>query len=333
MPQRPRAFVTGITGQDGSYLAELLLAKGYEVFGLVRRASTFSTARLAHLYQDPHDADVRLKLIYGDVLDGASLSLALRQARPGEVYHLAAQSHVRVSFDMPVHTADATGVGTLRVLEAVREVCPEARVFHAGSSEQFGNAAQAPQSEDTPFRPRSPYACAKVFAFHAAVNYREAYGLAVSNGILFNHESPRRGETFVSRKITRAVARIHRGLDDTLFLGNLDARRDWGFAGDYVDAMWRMLQRDTPDDYVVATGVTHSVRDFLEAAFGHVGRRWQDHVQVDPRYLRPAEVDALQGDASKARAALGWSPTVGFEELVRTMVEADLESLGDPGRG
>ncbi len=331
MPQRPRAFITGITGQDGSYLLELLHSKGYEVYGLVRRSSTFSTERLEHLYQDPHDPDVRLKLIYGDVLDRASLTSALRQARPAEVYHLAAQSHVRVSFDLPVHTGDVTGLGALRLFDAVREVAPDARVFQAASSEQFGNAAQSPQSETTPFAPRSPYAVAKVYAFHAAVNYRQAYGLAISNGLLFNHESPRRGATFVSRKISQAVARIHHGSDEGLFLGNLDARRDWGFAGDYVQAMWAMLQQETPDDYVIATGRTHSVREFLERAFGHVGLRWQDHVQADPRYLRPSEVDSLCGDASKAREALGWVPTVDFDGLVQMMVEADLEAVG--GRG
>jgi len=324
MPQRTRAFITGITGQDGSYLAELLLSKGYEVYGLVRRSSTFSTQRLDHLYQDPHEQDVRLELIYGDVLDRASLVAALRKARPHEVYHLAAQSHVQVSFDLPVHTGDVTGLGALRLFDAVREVAPDARVFQAASSEQFGNAQESTQSESTRFAPRSPYAVAKVYAYFAAVNYREAYGLAVSNGILFNHESPRRGETFVSRKISQAAARINRGSDERLYLGNLDARRDWGFAGDYVQAMWTMLQQDSPDDYVIATGKTHSVRDFLQRAFAHAGLRWQDHVESDPRYLRPTEVDSLCGDATKARAALGWAPTVEFDDLVRMMVDADL---------
>ena len=324
MAQRTRAFITGITGQDGAYLAELLLAKGYAVHGLVRRSSTFSTQRIAHLYQDPHADDVRLTLSYGDVLDRASLISALRGCQPDEVYHLAAQSHVRVSFDLPVHTGDVTGLGALRLFEAVREAAPEARVFNAASSEQFGNAAQSTQNEQTPFCPRSPYAIAKVYAFHAAVNYRQAYGLHISNGILFNHESPRRGETFVSRKISQAVARIRGGDSEPLFLGNLDARRDWGFAGDYVDAMWRMVNQDEPGDYVVATGRTHSVRDFLHAAFSHADLDWQEHVRPDPRYLRPTEVDSLCGDASKARAVLGWTPTVDFGGLVRMMVDADL---------
>lgn len=332
MPPPRRALVTGITGQDGAYLTELLLSKGYEVFGLVRRASTFPTARLDHIYQDPHAEGVRLRLLFGDVLDTASLIAALNESRPDEVYHLAAQSHVRVSFDQPVFTGDVTALGALRLLEAMRLIGCPARVFNAASSEQYGNAAQAVQDERTPFRPRSPYAIAKTFAFHSAVLFREAYGMHVSNGILFNHESPRRGATFVSRKITRAVARIATGGRHVLHLGNLDAARDWGFAGDYVRAMWAMLQQDAPDDYVIATGATRTVTDFLAAAFGHAGLDWRGHVRHDPRYLRPAEVDRLCGDASKARRVLGWSPSVGFDELVRTMVDADIEAAR-AGRG
>jgi GDPmannose 4,6-dehydratase len=319
-----RAFITGITGQDGSYLAELLLAKGYEVWGLVRRASTFTTERLEHLYRDPHEPDARLRLVYGDVTDAVGLSSNLQQIRPHEVYHLAAQSHVRVSFDHPVYTVNVDALGTIRLLEACRQLDPRPRFYQASSSEMFGQARETPQSESTPFYPRSPYACAKVYAFHQVVNYREAYGLHASNGILFNHESPRRGETFVTRKITRAATRIQLGLQDKLYLGNLDAERDWGYAGDYVDAMWRMLQQDEPDDYVIATGEAHSVRSFVEKVFGRLALDWEAHVVFDPRYLRPTEVDALLGDPTKARTKLGWRPTVGIDALVEMMVAHDL---------
>jgi GDPmannose 4,6-dehydratase len=319
-----RALITGITGQDGSYLAELLLQKGYEVHGLVRRTSQFTTQRLDHIYRDPHEAS-RLRLHYGDLLDASSLRLVLERTQPDEVYHLAAQSHVRVSFDLPVFTADAVAMGTLRLLEAIRDVAPKRiRFYQAGSSEMFG-AAPPPQDERTAFRPRSPYAVGKVFAHHATVNYREAYGIFAVNGILFNHESPRRGETFVTRKVTRAATRIQQGLQKELYLGNLDARRDWGFAGDYVEAMWRMLQQPEPDDYVVATGETHSVRSWVEAVFVAVGLPMDAHVRFDAHYLRPTEVDALCGNASKARSVLGWKPRVGFQELVKMMVASDHE--------
>jgi GDPmannose 4,6-dehydratase len=320
----PTALITGITGQDGSYLAELLLGKGYAVHGLVRRSSQFNTGRIDHLYRDPHEKP-NLRLHHGDLLDASSLRAVLEAVQPDEVYHLAAQSHVRVSFDLPVFTVDAVGLGTLRMLEAIRDVAPKTiRFYQAGSSEMFG-AAPPPQDEDTPFRPRSPYAVGKVFAHHATVNYREAYGMYAVNGILFNHESPRRGETFVTRKVTRAATRIREGLQKDLYLGNLDAKRDWGFAGDYVDAMWRMLQQPQPDDYVVATGETHSVREWVEAVFGELGLRIEEHVRFDPAYLRPTEVDVLCGNARKARERLGWAPKVGFRELVRKMVAADLE--------
>ena len=322
------ALITGVTGQDGSYLAELLLGKGYEVHGITRRSSTFTTDRIEHLYEDPHSPNARLKLHYGDLSDANSLRRVLAEVQPSEIYNLAAQSHVRVSFDMPIYTADVDAMGTLRLLEAVREFQETAhtkvRVYQASSSEMFGRVRETPQTETTPFYPRSPYGASKVFSYWASVNYREAYGLHVSNGILFNHESPRRGETFVTRKITKAVGRIKLRLQDKLFLGNLDARRDWGFAGDFVDAMWRMLQQDEPDDYVIATGEQHTVREFLEAAFGHVGLDYRDHVELDPRYLRPTEVDTLLGDAAKARRVLDWRPTVGFHELVTMMVEHDL---------
>ena len=322
-----RALVTGITGQDGSYLAELLLEKGYEVHGVIRRASTFNTERIDHLYADPHESPA-LHLHYGDLSEGRVIRQILERFEPQEIYNLGAQSHVRVSFDQPEYTADVVGIGTLRVLEAVREYSTrsgaQVRVYQAGSSEMFG-AALPPQSEDTPFHPRSPYAVSKLAAHWFARNYREAYGLFITNGILFNHESPRRGETFVTRKITRAVGRIKEGLQQTLYLGNLDTRRDWGFAGDYVEAMWLMLQQDEPDDYVVATGESHSVREFLEEAFSCAGLEWQKHVEIDSRYFRPSEVDHLQGDASKARAKLGWAPKVSFSELVRMMVERDLD--------
>jgi GDPmannose 4,6-dehydratase len=321
-----RALITGITGQDGSYLAELLLGKGYEVHGIVRRASTFNTGRLAGIYQDPHEGDVRLHLHYGDLSDSSGLRRILEATRPNEVYHLGAQSHVRVSFDQPEYTADVVAVGALRLLEAVRDYSERTgagvRVYQAGSSEMFG-AAPPPQSERTPFHPRSPYAVSKVAAHWYAINYRESYGLFVCNGILFNHESPRRGETFVTRKITRAVGRIKQGLQSKLYLGNLDARRDWGFAGDYVDAMWRMLQHDVPGDYVVATGEAHRVRDFVSAAFERVGLDWEQHVEIDERYFRPAEVDFLEGDPTKARQTFGWIPRVAFGKLVDMMVDHD----------
>ena len=323
-----RALITGITGQDGSYLAELLLAKGYEVHGIIRRASSFNTDRIDHLYEDPHQGDARVFLHYGDLLDATVLRRVLEKVRPDELYHLGAQSHVRVSFEEPLYTADAVALGTLRLLEAVRDYVSatgaDLRFYNAGSSEMFG-AAGAPQSEATPFYPRSPYAASKVAAHWYCVNYREAYGLFICNGILFNHESPRRGETFVTRKVTRAVGRIALGLEDALYLGNLEAKRDWGFAGEYVDAMWRMLQQDAPDDYVVATGESYTVREMLELAFARAGLDWSDHVRTDARYLRPTEVDHLRGDASKARARLGWEPTVGLEELVGMMVDHDLE--------
>jgi len=319
-----RALITGVTGQDGSYLCELLLAKGYEVWGVVRRSSSFNTARIDHVYQDPHHPEVRLKLAYGDLNDASSLNTILRTVQPHEIYNLGAQSHVRVSFDIPEYTAEVDALGTVRLLEAIRESGLGPRFYQAGSSEMFGRAAP-PQRETTPFYPRSPYACAKVYAHHVTCNYREAYQLFACNGILFNHEGPRRGETFVTRKITRAATRIKLGLQDKLFLGNLDAKRDWGFAGDYVEAMWRMLQKDEPDDYVVATGEMHSVREFLDEVFARLSLDWRRHVEIDPRYFRPTEVDELCGDAEKARRALDWAPTVGFCELVAMMVDSDLK--------
>ncbi|MDE1170389.1 MAG: GDP-mannose 4,6-dehydratase [Verrucomicrobium sp.] len=322
-----KAFITGITGQDGSYLAELLLQKGYEVHGLIRRASTFNTARLDDIYRDPHDAKARLFLHYGDLAEASSLSRLLQKIAPDEVYNLAAQSHVRVSFDSPEYTGDITGTGTVRLLEALRELDRPPRFYQASSSEMYGLVQEVPQKESTPFYPRSPYGCAKVFSYWLTVNYRESYGLHASNGILFNHESPRRGETFVTRKITRAVAAIKLGLQEKLFLGNLDAKRDWGYAKEYVEAMWLMLQQEKPDDYVIATGETHSVREFLEVAFQHAELDWKKHVEIDPRYYRPAEVELLIGDASKAKRQLGWEPKVKFEELTRLMVDADLEKL------
>ncbi len=320
-----RALITGITGQDGSYLTELLINKGYEVWGVVRRSSSFNTDRIDHLYKDPHEKDVRLRLVYGDLTDGSSLVQALHTSKPDEVYNLGAQSHVRTSFDIPEYTADVTGLGTLRLLEAIRESGQSPRYYQASSSELYGGVGHAPQNESTPFYPRSPYAAAKAYAFHTTVNYREAYGLHASNGILFNHESPRRGETFVSRKVTRAAARIKHGLQDKLYLGNLEARRDWGYAGDYVEAMWLMLQQDKPDDYVIATGETWSVKQLLDEAFGCVGLDWQKHVELDSRYLRPTEVDTLMGDASKARRQMGWEPKVKFKALVKMMVDSDLQ--------
>ena len=327
MTHRPekRALITGITGQDGSYLAELLLEKGYEVHGVIRRASTFNTERIDHLYADPHDSPA-LHLHYGDLSEGRAIRQILERYEPQEVYNLGAQSHVRVSFEQPEYTADVVAVGTLRLLEAVHEYSlrteTRVKVYQAGSSEMYG-AAPPPQDEATPFHPRSPYAVSKVAAHWFARNYREAYGLFIANGILFNHESPRRGETFVTRKITRAIGRMKEGFQQKLYLGNLDARRDWGFAGDYVEAMWLMLQQDEPDDYVVATGESHSVREFLDEAFGYAGLDWRGCVEIDPRYFRPSEVDHLQGDASKARGKLGWTPKTSFTQLVRMMVDQD----------
>lgn len=325
-----KALISGITGQDGSYLAELLLRKGYEVHGLIRRASTFNTARIDHLYQDPHEEGARLFLHYADLSDGARLVTLISQIRPDEVYNLAAQSHVRVSFDEPEHTADTTGTGAIRLLEAVRLAGVDTRYYQASSSELYG-ATPPPQSETTPLYPRSPYAAAKLYAYWITKNYREAYGMFAVNGILFNHESPRRGETFVTRKITRAVAAIRAGRQEHLYLGNLDAVRDWGYAAEYVEGMWRMLQADTPDDYVLATGIGLTVRDFLEEAFSHVGLDWERHVRFDERYLRPTEVDALVGDPSKAHADLGWKPTVDGRDLARIMVDADVEALEHAG--
>jgi GDPmannose 4,6-dehydratase len=322
-----RALITGITGQDGSYLAELLLEKGYEVHGIIRRASTFNTERVNHIYQDPHVHGVRFFLHYGDLSDSVNLVKLLYELKPDEIYHLGAQSHVRISFDIPEYTADITAVGAIRILEAIREAGVRPRFYQASSSEMFGKVAEVPQRETTPFHPRSPYAVSKVFAYWATINYRESYGLFASNGILFNHESPRRGETFVTRKITRAVARIQAGLQDKLYLGNLDARRDWGYAPEYVEAMWRILQHGQSDDFVIATGETHTVREFCEEAFACVGLDWKEFVAHDPRYERPAEVDLLIGDPSKAKELLGWEPRVRFKELVRLMVEADVKAL------
>jgi GDPmannose 4,6-dehydratase len=325
-----RALITGITGQDGSYLTELLLEKGYEVHGIIRRSSSFNTGRIIHLFKDIHEANVRLILHYGELTDGSRLEKLIEMVEPDEVYNLGAQSHVRVSFDEPVYTADVVALGTLRMLEAIRNVggVQTIRFYQASSSEMYGDVQEVPQRETTPFHPRSPYACAKVYCYWQVLNYREAYGMHASNGILFNHESPRRGETFVTRKITRGLARILAGKDKKLYLGNLDAKRDWGYAGDYVEAMWAMLQQEEPDDYIVATGKTWTIRDFLDRAFGRVGLSWQDHVEFDARYLRPSEVDLLIGDAGKARQQLGWAPKVDFDELVRIMVDADLEAEG-----
>jgi len=324
-----RALITGITGQDGSYLAELLLKKDYEVHGIIRRASTFNTERIDHLYQDPHLRGTRLFLHYGDLSDSVNLVKLLNDLKPDEIYHLGAQSHVRVSFDIPEYTADVSGVGTIRILEAIREAGVRPRFYQASSSEMFGKVAEIPQRETTPFHPRSPYGVSKVFAYWATVNYRESYDLFACNGILFNHESPRRGETFVTRKISRALAYIKAGLQKKLYLGNLDAKRDWGYAPEYVEAMWMMLQQDKPNDYVIATGETHSVQEFCEEAFSLVGLDWQKYVELDKRYLRPAEVEILLGDPSKAKKQLGWEPKVKFKELVRIMVEADVKLLQD----
>ncbi len=334
MTQAKRALITGITGQDGSYLSELLLEKGYEVHGIIRRTSTFNTDRIDHIYEDPHKDGVRLRLHYGDLTDGTTLRKIIEMVKPHEVYNLGAQSHVRVSFDAPEYTVDAVALGTLRLLEAIRDFQQrtgyEVRFYQAGSSEMFGKVQEVPQLETTPFYPRSPYACAKVYGHWQTVNYRESYDMFACNGILFNHESPRRGGTFVTRKITRALARIIAGTQKKLYLGNLDSKRDWGFAKDYVRAMWLMLQQDEPDDYVVATNETHSVQEFLEVSFAYAGLNWQDYVEFDARYLRPAEVDLLIGDPAKAKEKLGWEPSVTFEELVHLMVDADMRSLGLP---
>lgn len=325
-----RALITGITGQDGSYLAELLLSKGYEVHGLIRRSSTINTSRIDHVYQDPHESGARLFLHYGDLTDGSRLVTLLDQIRPDEVYNLAAQSHVRVSFDEPEYTGDTTGMGTIRLLEAIRMVGLQCRFYQASSSEMFG-ATPPPQNEDTPFYPRSPYGVAKVYSYWITRNYREAYGMFAVNGILFNHESPRRGDTFVTRKITRAVARIAEGTQTELFMGNLDSVRDWGYAPEYVEAMWRMLQHDTPTDFVVATGTNYTVRDFLQLSFEHVGLDWEKYVRFDERYLRPTEVDALVGSAQKAQDLLGWTPKTLTPALARLMVDADIASLNASG--
>jgi GDPmannose 4,6-dehydratase len=329
---QPRALITGITGQDGSYLAELLLARGYQVHGIMRRCSVFTTQRIEHLYQDRHEDEVRLRLHYGDLLDPMSLRRVISEVDPAEVYNLAAQSHVKTSFEQPTYSAEAIAIGTLNLLEAIRDhqdhTGQRPRFYQASSSEMYGNTGEVPQSEGTRFYPRSPYACAKVFAFWQTVNYREAYDVYACNGILFNHESPRRGETFVTRKITRAAARIKLGLQRKLYLGNIEAKRDWGFAGDYVEAMWLMLQQHDPDDYVVATGETHSVAEWLDEVFGYLDLDWHDFVEIDPKYFRPTEVEVLQGDASKARAILGWQPQVSFAELAQMMVDADLELAG-----
>ena len=318
-----KALVTGITGQDGSYLAEFLLDKGYEVHGLIRRSSTFGTERIDHIYADPHDTGARLFLHYGDLTDGSGLRQVLTKCQPDEVYNLGAQSHVRVSFDQPVYTVEADAVGTLRLLEAIRDLGLPTRFYQASSSEMYGKVVETPQTETTPFYPRSPYACAKLFSYWQTVNYRESYDMFGCNGIMFNHESPRRGETFVTRKITRAATRIKEGLQEKLYLGNLDAKRDWGFAGDYVEAMWLMLQQDQPEDYVIATGETHSVREFLGEVFGYLKLDWNEYVEIDPRYFRPAEVDLLLGDATKAAKQLGWAPKVKFVDLARMMTDHD----------
>jgi GDPmannose 4,6-dehydratase len=337
MTERKRSLITGITGQDGSYLAELLLEKGYEVHGIIRRTSTFNTDRIDHIYEDPHNEAPKLRLHYGDLTDGTTLRRILEEVKPVEIYNLGAQSHVRVSFDSPEYTVDTVAMGNLRLLEAVRDYQQrtgiEVKFYQAGSSEMFGKVIEVPQSETTPFYPRSPYSCAKVYAHWQTINYRESYGLFACNGILFNHESPRRGETFVTRKITRAIARIVAGKQKKLFLGNLDSQRDWGYAKDYVKAMWLMLQQDEPDDYVVATGETYSIKKFLDIAFEYANLKWEDYVEFDPRYLRPAEVDLLIGDPTKAKTKLGWEPSVTFEQLVHLMVDSDLKALGLPPAG
>jgi len=321
-----RALITGITGQDGSYLSELLLKKGYEVYGIKRRSSSFNTKRIDHIFQDPHE-ETNFHLIYGDLGDASSLNRIIRTIKPDEIYNLAAQSHVRVSFDIPEYTADIAAIGTLRLLEAIKDSGLDVKFYQASSSEMFGMVKESPQNENTPFHPRSPYACSKVFAYWITVNYRESYDFFTCNGILFNHESPRRGETFVTRKITMAIAKILSGNQDKLYLGNLDAKRDWGYAKDYVEGMWMMLQHDKPDDYVLSTGETHSVREFLEEAFTYVSLDPYDYIEIDQRYFRPSEVDILVGDSSKARAILGWKPKVKFKELVRIMVDTDVEKI------
>ncbi|MCH8957530.1 GDP-mannose 4,6-dehydratase [candidate division KSB1 bacterium] len=328
-----KALITGITGQDGSYLAELLLEKGYEVHGLVRRASTFNTGRIDHLYQDYHLNEVQLFLHYGDISDSTNLVKLLYRLKPDEIYHLASQSHVRVSFDMPEYTGDITGMGTIRILEAIRETGIESKFYQASSSEMFGKVDEVPQTEKTRFYPCSPYGCSKVYSYWTTVNYRESYNIFACNGILFNHESPRRGETFVSRKITRAVAHIRHGLQGKLYLGNLDAKRDWGYAKEYVDAMWLMLQQDEPNDYVIATGKSHTVREFLELAFDHVGMDWKKYVEIDPKYFRPVEVELLLGDPTKAKRELGWEPSTNLKDLVLLMVDADMEIVKEKING
>jgi len=327
MGKRKRALITGITGQDGAYLTEFLLGKGYEVYGLVRRSSSFNTGRIDHLYQDPHEKGVQLKLVFGDLNDASSLNRLVKTIQPDEIYNLGAQSHVRVSFDIPEYTGEIVGLGATRLLEAIRDSGIKTRYYQASSSEMFGNASKHAQNEQTPFYPRSPYAAAKVYAYWMTVNYREAYKIFACNGILFNHESPLRGETFVTRKITMALARIKHGVQKKLYLGNLEAKRDWGFAGDYVEAMWLMLQQDEPDDYVVATGETHSVKEFLTEAFGYAGLDWKKYVEIDARYFRPTEVDFLLGDSTKARKRLGWTPKVSFRQLVRLMVDSDMKRV------
>lgn len=323
-----KALITGITGQDGSYLAELLLEKGYEVHGIIRRSSSFNTERIEHLYSDPHINDVRMFLHYGDLSDSSNLSRLLEKIQPDEIYNLAAQSHVRVSFDMPEYTADVVGLGTIRILDAIKETHIKTKFYQASTSELYGKVVETPQTEKTPFYPRSPYACAKLYSYWITVNYRESYDMYACNGILFNHESPRRGETFVTKKITHAIAKILKKEQDKLYLGNLDAKRDWGYAKDYVEAMWLMLQQEKADDYVIATGETHSVREFLDEAFGLVGLDWKKYVEIDPRYYRPAEVDLLLGDPTKAKEKLGWKPKTTFKELVKIMLEYDLNSVG-----
>src|SRR5881392_2502895 len=326
-----KALITGITGQDGSYLAEQLIAKGYEVHGIIRRSSSFNTDRIEHLYKDPHNPEARLFLHYGDLVDGMGLREVLTRVQPDEIYNLGAQSHVRVSFDQPVYTVNSDAMGTIHLLEAIRDTRLPTRFYQASSSEMYGKVVETPQTEKTPFYPRSPYACAKVYSYWQTVNYRESYNMFACNGILFNHESPRRGETFVTRKITRAATRIKEGLQNKLFLGNLDAKRDWGFAGDYVEAMWLMLQQEKAEDFVIATGQCHTVRDFLDESFGHLGLDWNKHVEIDPRYFRPAEVDELRGDMTKAKEILKWEPKVKFPELVRMMVDADLADIREHG--
>jgi len=333
--RRRRALVTGVTGQDGSYLAELLLSKGYDVYGIIRRSSSFNTGRIDHLYRDPHESGDGLHLVYGDLGDSSVIARVIRDVKPDEIYNLGAQSHVRVSFDIPEYTGDVTGIGATRMLEAIRETGVKTRYYQASSSEMFGGATQVPQNEQTPFVPRSPYGAAKVYAYWMTVNYRESYGIHACNGILFNHESPRRGETFVTRKITHGLSRILAGKQEHIYLGNLEAKRDWGYAPDFVEAMWLMMQQEEPGDYVVATGESHSVREFLEEAFGYVGLDWNEHVRMDPRYLRPSEVEHLLGDASKAKRILGWEPKTKFKDLVRIMVDADLtlEGVEHPLKG